>query len=618
MTDVTHAPLNSLSLDPANVRTGKPAIGDLVASIPVKGVITPLVVREAAGGGYSVIEGSRRLAALKALARAGTVDKDFAVPVTVRDEADAEARETSLAANIQRMDLSPPDEAAAFARLNDAGHTVEDIMAHFGLTERRVRQRLAIGHLAKPVFKAFATGELNIAMAEAFTLTSDHKRQAKTFRDLKKAGQLAAHVIRNTLSEAALEEDSSFAEFVGREAYLAAGGVLTTDLFQDNTWWHDRALAMKLVDERLERLPDELAAEGWSFFEIDLKGKVDPWEWRRDEPEEDPALTDEQKARLDELLEWLAPFDDMTMWQVPRERQADVRAWTDEADRLSEKVFSAAQKATLGVLVSRRENEIILRKGVRRPSVKAKAGATAGAGGSAAQGSTPDTDDGPALSAAMLADLSGILGRAVQKSLLGKPQLARRLVLASLLLDHRSRGFEAPLALATTAFKPGAITPDWSFGAELDAAAGDVPPDDAETLAGLIARLEQLPAATDSRLWCALIARAVSLNLAHNQDRAADIARLADPDVSALWQPDGDWFKRLKIGQLLAAITETLGDARAQDLSKARKTQLVDVCVAEVAPLGWLPEPLRTPCYRGPGSDHYRTPEPVETVQAAE
>ena len=73
-----------------------------------------------------------------------------------------------------------------------------------------------------------------------------------------------------------------------------------------------------------------------------------------------------------------------------------------------------------------------------------------------------------------------------------------------------------------------------------------------------------------------------------------------DPDVSAVWEPDEDFFKRLPRESLTAA----LGEAAIPDVTPSKKKrELVEMAIRQLLPLGWLPKPLRTPCYKGPGSN---------------
>src|SRR5205085_2500380 len=101
-------------------------LGELADSIKAHGIIVPLVVRpRPEGGGYFLIAGERRW---RAAQRAGLHE----VPVVVQDVEEGEALERALVENLQRADLGPLEEAAAYQRLVD----------EFGLTQDAIAQRI--------------------------------------------------------------------------------------------------------------------------------------------------------------------------------------------------------------------------------------------------------------------------------------------------------------------------------------------------------------------------------------------------------------------------------------------------------------------------------------------
>jgi len=172
---LTHIPLHDLTLSDLNVRkSGVGNIDELVASIRSLGVIQPLLVRPL-DDRFDVIAGQRRLAALTRLAEEGIAEP---VPCTILEEGDdAKALEASLAENIQRLPMDELDQYAAFAELRGKGRTVEDIAAQFGVTERLVRQRLAIAHLDPRLLKLYR--EDAITGDTMRTLTMASKAQQK-------------------------------------------------------------------------------------------------------------------------------------------------------------------------------------------------------------------------------------------------------------------------------------------------------------------------------------------------------------------------------------------------------------------------------------------------------
>ncbi|WP_327437239.1 ParB/Srx family N-terminal domain-containing protein [Sinorhizobium meliloti] len=106
-----------------------------------------LVVRKGdKKGRYFVVAGGRRLAALRLLAEAGEIAKDY--PVECKEREGDIATEISLAENVMREEMHPVDQYEAFDALARQGKDTADIAARFGTTETICPQ--AVG--ARPRF----------------------------------------------------------------------------------------------------------------------------------------------------------------------------------------------------------------------------------------------------------------------------------------------------------------------------------------------------------------------------------------------------------------------------------------------------------------------------------
>jgi ParB/RepB/Spo0J family partition protein len=114
-------------------------ITGLAESIRTHGLVRPLVVTAVDGNGaYRLIDGERRY---RACVDAAIVE----VPVIVRDADEATAAlDVALVANMARVDLSPLEQAKAFARLIDRGLTRKGVAERIGVSQKLVRERLAI------------------------------------------------------------------------------------------------------------------------------------------------------------------------------------------------------------------------------------------------------------------------------------------------------------------------------------------------------------------------------------------------------------------------------------------------------------------------------------------
>jgi ParB family chromosome partitioning protein len=151
---------------------------ELKASIRARGLKQNLVVHPAAldpNDVHAVVAGGRRLKALQELAAEGVIAADFKVPCLI--EQPDEALETSLMENTIRAAMHPADEFVAMAELIDAGHSIDALATHFGVSERHVRQRLRLGKLAPELLDAFRAGDIGLEAVTAFTLGADHAAQ---------------------------------------------------------------------------------------------------------------------------------------------------------------------------------------------------------------------------------------------------------------------------------------------------------------------------------------------------------------------------------------------------------------------------------------------------------
>jgi len=135
---------------------------ELAESMKAHGVIVPLVVRpRAEGGGYYLIAGERRW---RAAQRAGLHE----VPVVVQDVEPATAFERALVENIQRADLGPLEEAAAYQRMIDElGYTHERIAERVGKDRSTVANAIRLLKLPPPVRQLVDDQALSMGHARA-------------------------------------------------------------------------------------------------------------------------------------------------------------------------------------------------------------------------------------------------------------------------------------------------------------------------------------------------------------------------------------------------------------------------------------------------------------------
>lgn len=177
-----HIDLSRLKLSPLNVRKhGGDDVADLLPSIRMRGVLQPLLVRPD-GDLYEVIAGQRRLKACQLLAGEGITEP---VPCAIMEDGDdADAIAASLDENIQRLPMDEIDQYEAFADLRKKGRSVEDIADTFGVTDRLVKQRLAIANLHASILTLYRNKEISSDTMRSLTLATKPQQKAwlKRFR----------------------------------------------------------------------------------------------------------------------------------------------------------------------------------------------------------------------------------------------------------------------------------------------------------------------------------------------------------------------------------------------------------------------------------------------------
>ena len=135
-------------------------MAELVASIREKGVIQPLVVRNA-GDHYQIIAGERRW---RAAQQAGLKE----LPVVIQDVSEDWALEMALIENIQREDLNPIEEAEAYRHLMGSFDLSQDEVAkRVGKDRSTVANALRLLRLPSAVQQDVMVGRLSMGHARA-------------------------------------------------------------------------------------------------------------------------------------------------------------------------------------------------------------------------------------------------------------------------------------------------------------------------------------------------------------------------------------------------------------------------------------------------------------------
>lgn len=131
---------------------------ELADSIRQVGVLQPICVRPKEEG-FEIVYGERRY---WAAAMAGL---KF-IPALVRELSDAEAEDAAITENLQREDVTPREEAAAYKRALESGrHTIESLVGKFGKSEAYIRSRLKLCDLIEALAEQLDREEISVGVA---------------------------------------------------------------------------------------------------------------------------------------------------------------------------------------------------------------------------------------------------------------------------------------------------------------------------------------------------------------------------------------------------------------------------------------------------------------------
>jgi ParB family chromosome partitioning protein len=658
-------PFNKLRLSQANVRRIKAdvSIEELAEDIARRGLLQSLNVRpilDADGsdtGDYEVPAGGRRFRALQLLVKQKRFSKTGPVPCIVRDaDTDILAEDDSLAENVQRVALHPLDQYRAFMALREKGQTEEAIAASFFVPVTVVRQRLKLASVSPVLLDVYAQDGMTLEQLMAFTLTGDHVRQEQVWEALQHSYAKEPYQIRRMLTEKQVRASDKRARLIGVEAYEAAGGTMSRDLFQndDGGWLDDPALLDRLVMEKLKVKAETIAAEGWRWIEVAIELPYGHTHGlRRVDGQAAPLSDDEEK----QLAEVQTEYDDLSAeYQDAEELPEEVDARLGELEALIASfeerpvVFDPAEVARAGAFVSLRpDGKLAVERGYVRPEDERKVdngkdgdsepatdasedGSTGAAGGTGRSGAVitvaggkdsdqEDEDDAiRPLPDRLVLELTAHRTLALRDAVAQQPEVALTLLLHKLVTDtFQHGGFNGCLEASVRHVFFPAQAPDLK----------DSPSASSIAVRQDGWRIEMAPVVEDSdpdALWnwlhqldgasrLALLAHCVSYGVNALQEKvdryggsglsphglsqrlieANRLAMAVNLDmVEAGWRPtEANYLSRVTKPRILEAVREGAGQKAAELIAHLKKGDMAREAERLLADSGWLPEPLR-------------------------
>ena len=154
----------------------------LAESIKAQGVVQPVLVRPREAGGYELIAGERRW---RAAQRAGTPT----LPALVRETDDRDTLLLGLVENVAREQLSPVEEARAYAVLLDEfGLSLGEIADRVGNAKPTVSNRVRLLTLPEDVLGMVERGEISEGHARAVLAIPDNEGRRRLAREIVTKG----------------------------------------------------------------------------------------------------------------------------------------------------------------------------------------------------------------------------------------------------------------------------------------------------------------------------------------------------------------------------------------------------------------------------------------------
>ncbi|WP_147794739.1 ParB/RepB/Spo0J family partition protein [Cellulomonas sp. Y8] len=154
----TTLPIERIVPNPENIRRELRGMDELVASVREVGILHPITVTPSAEGRFRLIDGHRRY---EAACRVGLQ----VIPVIARRTRTGTDHLFLMLIAALHDPLTPLEEAAAFARLRDAGVPFADIARKSGRSPNTVRDRLALLRLPDEARAMLDDGQLPLSSA---------------------------------------------------------------------------------------------------------------------------------------------------------------------------------------------------------------------------------------------------------------------------------------------------------------------------------------------------------------------------------------------------------------------------------------------------------------------
>lgn len=182
---IENIPVEKLQASPYQPRRNfdEAALAELATSIKRHGVVQPLVVTPVKNGVYTLIAGERRWRAAQS---AGLKT----VPAIIRSSEELEQLEIALIENVQRVDLSPLEQAVSIERLHEQFNlSYDEVAKRLGKAHSTVNNTVRLLRLPTDARDALAANQISEGHARAIlSLKGDDTRQTYLLKTIQEQG----------------------------------------------------------------------------------------------------------------------------------------------------------------------------------------------------------------------------------------------------------------------------------------------------------------------------------------------------------------------------------------------------------------------------------------------
>ncbi|MXV05430.1 ParB N-terminal domain-containing protein [Enterobacter sp. ABFQC] len=579
-------------------------VEEMADSIEAMGILQNLIGAELPDGTIGIVGGEGRRRGTGILVLRGVLDAETPfVPVKVLPVEMAVA--ASMIENGRRKNMHPAEQIIGFRTLEQEGKTASQIGALMGYHPRHVQRCLKLANLAPSLLDALARDNISLEQCEVLTLADTHERQEQVWKEaVEKWRDPSVQTLRKMVTDDKMAISHPMFTYVGEEAYTAAGGTLTADLFSDkDSTFADASRVKSLLAGKLTVLAARLQQEqgwGWSEFRMtELSGSgEDREQYRFAMP--NAVLTEEEEKRVSELeekMEATETHDD------EYECQQDIDdIYTEATYREATPEFRAAH----GIWVSWDGDSFQVQPGIRRLTDEDRAAeeqVRQERENNVIRHTTPDIP-ADAYPATLVKAMSAERTLAVQAELAGRPDVSVALLTWTLCLglferSHGKRSEPLKASVSSNQYHLASLAPSGEEGKALTALNAQK--------AALQATLPENWHLDFTWLlsWSAeQVNTLLGFCAAHGIDGLQErlynhtavssldgLEAALDFDLRKWWQPDAEsYFGKLKIAQIGKAYEAAGLSARAGEVVKLKRRDAAKAAEQDLNAHGWLPD----------------------------